>query len=52
MAVSDTKEQFQRLFEKRFAANFQLSLFDGMEDAEAKLTDFDKSLKKALDYKG
>jgi len=47
--VSDTKEDFQRLFEKRFADYFQLSLFDNL-DTEVQLSDFDRNLTKAIDY--
>ena len=51
MEVSDTKEQFQRLFNKKFSDNFQTSLFDGLDDTpEEPLSDFNKDLKKALDY--
>jgi len=53
MTVSDTKEDFQRLFEKRFSTSFQLSLFDGLDDApQVPQSNFNKNLTKALDYKG
>jgi len=51
MAVSDTKEQFQKLFEKRFSTSFQLSLFDGLDDnPPIPQSDFNKNLKKALEF--
>jgi hypothetical protein len=53
-SISDTKEQFDRLFGKRFAVYYQFDLFDAFgEDImpkEEPLSEYNRNLKKALDY--
>jgi len=52
MKISDNKDQFHELFQKRYSKVRQLSLLDDFkEPTPPKLTTFDKQLKTALEYK-
>ena len=51
MSISDNRKQFQKLFDKKYSTNFQLSLFDDIEEEnQLPQSDFNKSLIRALEY--
>ena len=50
MSISDSKEQFNALFQKKYADFVQLEM-EFEENADSELSDFDKNLKRALEYK-
>ena len=50
MSISQSKEQFQDLFAKKYNTKVQLEMEFNEEIKEPKLSDFNKNLKTALDY--
>lgn len=50
MSVSKSKEQFQSLFMDKYGKNIQLTMEFEEQQEEPKLSNFNKSLKKALDH--
>jgi P63C domain len=51
MSISPSKDVFEGLFKKKYNKVVQLELEFNQNVVEPKLTDFNKNLKKALDYK-
>ena len=53
-AVSDTKDEFEKLYKKRFSGDYQYDLYDAFGDGiltkEEPLSNFNTNLKKALTY--